>query len=87
MITKNNKYSPHKVKGLSLTKWGRKKITLTESKVQELLSLRKKYKGNQPLKKARIAGYLHMTNKTLAQIGLWNNSEKYENKVYMLQRG
>ena len=87
MITKNNKYSPHKVKGLSLTKWGRKKIILTESKVKELLSLRKKYKGNQPLKKARIAGYLHMTNKTLAQIGLWNNSEKYENEVYMFQRG
>ena len=55
--------------------------------MQELLSLRKKYKGNQPLKEARIAGYLHMTNKTLAQIGLWNNSEKYENKVYMFQRG
>ena len=70
MITKNNKYSPLKVKGLSLTKWGRKK-----------------YKGNQALKEARIAGYLHMTNKTLAQIGLWNNSEKYENEVYMFQRG
>ena len=27
-----------------------------------------------------------MTNKTLAQIGLWNNSENYENKVYMLPK-
>ena len=26
------------------------------------------------------------TNQTLAQIELWNNSEKYENKVYMLPK-
>jgi adenosylhomocysteinase len=26
------------------------------------------------------------TNQTLAQLELWNNSEKYENKVYMLPK-
>ena len=26
------------------------------------------------------------TNQTLAQIELWNNSDKYENKVYMLPK-
>jgi adenosylhomocysteinase len=26
------------------------------------------------------------TNQTLAQIELWNSSEKYENKVYMLPK-
>ena len=56
MITKNTKYSPFKVRDLSLAEWGRKEITLAESEMPGLMSLREEYKGSQPLKGARIAG-------------------------------
>ena len=68
MITKNTKYSPYKVKDLSLADWGRKEITLAEAEMPGLMSLRNEYKGNQPLKGARIAGCLHMTIQTAVLI-------------------
>ena len=68
MITKNTKYSPYKVKDLSLADWGRKEITLAEAEMPGLMSLRKEYKGTQPLKGARIAGCLHMTIQTAVLI-------------------
>ena len=68
MITKNTKYSPYKVKDLSLADWGRKEITLAESEMPGLMSLRKEYKGTKPLKGARIAGCLHMTIQTAVLI-------------------
>ena len=68
MITKNTKYSPYKVKDLSLADWGRKEITLAEAEMPGLMSLRKEYKGTQPLKGSRIAGCLHMTIQTAVLI-------------------
>ena len=68
MITKNTKYSPFKVRDLSLAAWGRKEITLAESEMPGLMSLREEYKGSQPLKGARIAGCLHMTIQTAVLI-------------------
>ena len=68
MITKNTKYSPYKVKDLSLADWGRKEITLAEAEMPGLMSLRNEYKGTQPLKGARIAGCLHMTIQTAVLI-------------------
>ena len=68
MIAKNTKYSPYKVKDLSLADWGRKEITLAEAEMPGLMSLRKEYKGTQPLKGARIAGCLHMTIQTAVLI-------------------
>ena len=68
MITKNTKYSPFKVRDLSLAEWGRKEITLAESEMPGLMSLREEYKGSQPLKGARIAGCLHMTIQTAVLI-------------------
>ena len=68
MITKNTKYSPYKVKDLSLADWGRKEITLAEAEMPGLMSLRKEYKDTQPLKGARIAGCLHMTIQTAVLI-------------------
>jgi adenosylhomocysteinase len=53
---------------LSLADWGRKEITLAESEMPGLMSLRKEYKGTQPLKGARIAGCLHMTIQTAVLI-------------------
>ena len=68
MITKNTKHSPYKVKDLSLADWGRKEITLAEAEMPGLMSLRKEYKGTQPLKGSRIAGCLHMTIQTAVLI-------------------
>ena len=68
MITKNTKYSPFKVRDLSLADWGRKEITLAESEMPGLMSLREEYRGAQPLKGARIAGCLHMTIQTAVLI-------------------
>jgi len=57
-----------KVKDLSLAEWGRKEISLAESEMPGLMSLRKKYANSKPLKGARIAGCLHMTIQTAVLI-------------------
>ena len=57
-----------KVKDLSLSDWGRKEISLAESEMPGLMSLRKEYASSKPLKGARIAGCLHMTIQTAVLI-------------------
>ena len=57
-----------KVKDLSLAEWGRKEISLAESEMPGLMSLRKEYASSKPLKGARIAGCLHMTIQTAVLI-------------------
>ncbi len=59
---------PYKVKDLSLADWGRKEITLAESEMPGLMSLREQYGASKPLKGARIAGCLHMTIQTAVLI-------------------
>ena len=59
---------PYKVKDISLSDWGRKEIRLAEAEMPGLMSLRKEYKGKNPLKGARIAGCLHMTIQTAVLI-------------------
>ena len=68
MNSNNIKHTPFKVKDLSLADWGRKEITIAESEMPGLMSLRKEFKGSQPLKGARIAGCLHMTIQTAVLI-------------------
>jgi len=58
----------YKVKDITLADWGRKEITLAEKEMPGLMSLREEYKGQQPLKGARIAGSLHMTIQTAVLI-------------------
>ncbi len=58
----------YKIKDISLSKWGRKEIELAEKEMPGLISLRKKYKKEQPLKGARIAGAVHMTIQTAVLI-------------------
>jgi adenosylhomocysteinase len=58
----------YKVKDISLAEWGRKEIRLAEAEMPGLLSLRKEYGAQQPLKGARIAGCLHMTIQTAVLI-------------------
>ena len=66
---------PYKVADISLAAFGHKEIELAEAEMPGLMSLQKKYAGQQPLKGARIMGSLHMTIqtavliKTLAALG------------------
>ena len=59
---------PYKVKDISLAEWGRKEILLAEEEMPGLMSLRKEYGKEKPLKGARIAGCLHMTIQTAVLI-------------------
>jgi adenosylhomocysteinase len=58
----------YKVKDLSLAEWGRKEIKLAEAEMPGLMSIRKEYGTQQPLKGARVAGCLHMTIQTAVLI-------------------
>ncbi len=61
-------FTDYKVKDMGLAEWGRKEITLAESEMPGLMSLRKEYGASKPLKGARIAGCLHMTIQTAVLI-------------------
>jgi len=54
----------YKVADLGLADWGRKEISIAETEMPGLMSLREEYSASQPLKGARIAGCLHMTIQT-----------------------
>ena len=56
------------VKDMSLAEWGRKEIKLAEAEMPGLMSLRKEFGKDKPLKGARIAGCLHMTIQTAVLI-------------------
>lgn len=58
----------YKVKDISLAEWGRKEINLAEAEMPGLMSLRKEFGKEKPLKGARIAGCLHMTIQTAVLI-------------------
>jgi len=68
MSAETSTYVKYKVKDINLADWGRKEIQLAEAEMPGLMSLRKEYKGQQPLKGARIAGCLHMTIQTAVLI-------------------
>ena len=59
---------PYKVKDMSLAEWGRKEIKLAEAEMPGLMSIRKEFGAQKPLKGARIAGCLHMTIQTAVLI-------------------
>lgn len=59
---------PYKVMDMSLAEWGRKEIELAEYEMPGLMSLRKKYGKEKPLKDVRITGSLHMTIQTAVLI-------------------
>ena len=58
----------YKVKDINLADWGRKEIRLAEAEMPGLMAIREEYRGEQPLKGARIAGCLHMTIQTAVLI-------------------
>jgi adenosylhomocysteinase len=67
-MSETKSVSPFKVKDISLAEWGRKEIRLAEAEMPGLMSIRKEYGTEQPLKGARIAGCLHMTIQTAVLI-------------------
>ena len=54
----------YKVKDISLADFGRKEIEIAQHEMPGLMSIRAKYKKQQPLKDVRIMGSLHMTVQT-----------------------
>jgi len=59
---------PYKVADINLAAFGRKEIALAETEMPGLMSLRKKYGAEKPLKGAKIMGSLHMTIQTAVLI-------------------
>ena len=57
-----------KVKDIKQADYGRKEISIAETEMPGLIALRKEYKGNPPLKSAKILGCLHMTIQTAVLI-------------------
>ena len=58
----------YKVYDINLADWGRKEIEIAEKEMPGLMSIRKKYSKERPLKGARISGSLHMTIQTAVLI-------------------
>ena len=61
------------VTDISLARWGRDEISIAETEMPGLVSLRKEYSNTKPLKGARIAGCLHMTIQTAVLIETLKN--------------
>ena len=59
---------PYKVADISLAEFGRKEIDIAEKEMPGLMAIRKKHKGEKPLKGSRIMGSLHMTIQTAVLI-------------------
>ncbi len=58
----------YKVADLSLADWGRKEISIAEHEMPGLMSIRRKYATQKPLKGVRVTGSLHMTIQTAVLI-------------------
>ena len=63
----HTKYT-YKVADINLAQFGRDEITISELEMPGLMALRERYKGQKPLKGARITGSLHMTVQTAVLI-------------------
>ncbi|WP_417687677.1 adenosylhomocysteinase [Pseudidiomarina sp.] len=60
--------SDYKVADISLADWGRKEISIAESEMPALMTIRRKYAAQKPLQGARIIGCIHMTIQTAVLI-------------------
>lgn len=68
MDTKLSTDLKYKVADTSLADFGRKEIDIAEHEMPGLMALRERYKGQYPLKGARVMGSLHMTIQTAVLI-------------------
>src|SRR3989344_2075099 len=58
----------YRVRDIALASLGRREVKLAEKEMPGLLSLREKYRAEQPLAGMRITGSLHMTTETAVLI-------------------
>ena len=58
----------YKVADMTLADWGRKEIGIAEHEMPGLMSIRRKYATDKPLKGVRVTGSLHMTIQTAVLI-------------------
>jgi adenosylhomocysteinase len=58
----------YKIADISLADWGRKEIDIAEHEMPGLMSIRRKYAAEAPLKGVRVTGSLHMTIQTAVLI-------------------
>ncbi len=58
----------YKVADITLAEWGRKEIEIAEKEMPGLMSIRRKYAKDKPLKGAKVTGSLHMTIQTAVLI-------------------
>jgi adenosylhomocysteinase len=66
--TLNPAATQYQVADIKLADWGRKEITIAESEMPGLMSIRRKYSAEKPLAGVRITGSLHMTIQTAVLI-------------------
>jgi adenosylhomocysteinase len=67
-VAETSMSSDYHVADITLAEWGHKEIRIAETEMPGLMSIRKEYADDQPLKGARIAGSLHMTIQTAVLI-------------------
>ena len=67
-VAKTTVKDDFKVADMSLADWGRKEIDIAEHEMPGLMSIRKKYAADKPLKGVRVTGSLHMTIQTAVLI-------------------
>lgn len=58
----------YRVADIGLADWGRSEIRIAETEMPALMTIRDKYRAQQPLAGARIAGCIHMTIQTAVLI-------------------
>jgi adenosylhomocysteinase len=58
----------YKVADITQADWGRREIRIAETEMPALMKIREKYREQQPLEGARIAGCIHMTIQTAVLI-------------------
>jgi len=67
-VTKPQAFNDYKVADITLADWGRREIRIAEREMPALIKIREKYRAEQPLAGARIAGCIHMTIQTAVLI-------------------
>jgi len=66
--TERTTVTDYKINDINEAEFGRKEIAIAETEMPGLMAIREKYKADQPLKGARIAGCIHMTIQTAVLI-------------------
>ncbi|NUR24170.1 adenosylhomocysteinase [Frateuria sp.] len=67
-VSKETIRPDYKIRDIALADFGRKEIDIAEHEMPGLMSIRKKYAPQQPLKGVRVTGSLHMTIQTAVLI-------------------